>query len=200
MSCCTDCRKGVTGKLRRARCESCYRKLLSRLKQEGSFVPLKRRAMEHPGGRVLRGVAKDANGCWLWTGPVDMNGYARCWREGGRTGAHRAVYEFLVEPIPAGAELDHLCHTRDEECAGGRDCQHRRCVNPEHLEPVPGSVNNARGNGPAALNTRKTHCSRGHEFTSENTYWQPNGGRKPSRRCRECDRLKAARYQSARKS
>lgn len=33
-------------------------------------------------------------------------------------------------------------------------------------------------------NIRKTHCKRGHEFTRDNTYVRPNGGRL----CRECKR------------
>jgi hypothetical protein len=65
-------------------------------------------------------------------------------------------------------------------------------VNPDHLEVVTGAVNNARSNSPSAVNARKTHCNRGHEFTSENTYWA--SPKKPhlrrTRRCRECQRMR----------
>jgi hypothetical protein len=32
---------------------------------------------------------------------------------------------------------------------------------------------------------KKTHCPHGHEYTEENTYVTPKGGRK----CRECHRI-----------
>ena len=49
-----------------------------------------------------------ANGCWLWSGPVDHRGYGRH----GAPLAHRILYERLVGPIPAARELDHLCRVR----------------------------------------------------------------------------------------
>ena len=62
-------------------------------------------------------------------------------------------------------------------------CRNRRCVNPEHLEPVSRGENVLRGDGHSARNARKTHCIRGHEFTVENSYYAPNG---KGKRCREC--------------
>lgn len=48
---------------------------------------------------------------------------------GGRTGlAHRVAYEALVGRIPDGLTLDHLC-------------ENKRCVNPDHLEPVTRAEN-----------------------------------------------------------
>lgn len=41
-------------------------------------------------------------------------------------------------------------------------------------------TNNARI---ATARRAATHCKRGHEFTPENTYWQPGDGR---RRCVTC--------------
>lgn len=104
-----------------------------------------------------------STGCWLWTGFVEPSGYGRM-TYGGQQLAHRISYEHFVGPIPAGLQLDHLCRVRN-------------CVNPEHLEPVTARENTLRGEAPAALNARKTHCIRGHEFTPENTYVQSGGGR-----------------------
>lgn|GEM_PF-6629198 len=42
-------------------------------------------------------------------------------------------------------------------------------------------------------NKAKTHCKRGHEFTTENTYIIPSTG---SRCCRACDKAKHKRYTS----
>ena len=48
-----------------------------------------------------------------------------------------------------------------------------------------------RGTAPdAAHNGEKTHCKNGHEFTEDNTYRRPAGGRQ----CRECGRVKVREY------
>lgn len=62
--------------------------------------------------------------CWEWTGSKNASGYGN-FRvpRGVVTTAHRAVYEWLVGPIPEGLQLDHLCFNRI-------------CVNPGHMEPV----------------------------------------------------------------
>jgi len=100
------------------------------------------------------------------------DGYGRFWLKGRWIGAHRASYLLFVGPIPPAKQLDHLC-------------RNRRCVNPLHLEIVTQQENIARGlTGKLNhRNAKKTHCKRGHEFTEENTYPTPGGGRK----CRECE-------------
>lgn len=122
------------------------------------------------------------NGCWLWTHSCQSEGYATFSERHRHFAAHLYAYRTLVGPIPKGLTLDHLCHTRDESCAGGPSCLHRRCVNPSHLEAVTAVVNNLRGRSPMAKNKRKTHCMRGHEFTLENTRISKKG----SRQCRAC--------------
>lgn len=77
-------------------------------------------------------ITQDENGCWLWLDATDKGGYGRARRpDGSVTGAHRIVYELLNGPIPASKHLDHLC------CV-------RRCVNPDHLEPVTQQENTRR--------------------------------------------------------
>lgn len=70
--------------------------------------------------------------CWCWLGRLNRNGYARGRWEGREPVMHRVTYELLIGPIPAGLILDHLCKVR-------------RCINPEHLEPVTHRVNTLRG-------------------------------------------------------
>lgn len=91
--------------------------------------------------------------------------------------AHRVVYEQVVGPIPDGLVLDHLCRVR---------C----CCNPDHLEPVTHIENIMRGAGTGAANAVKTHCKNGHEFTVENTYERPTGGRA----CRTCTNNNQRKY------
>lgn len=110
------------------------------------------------------------SGCWLWTGYQHPTGYGRLftgWRLGRKpttVTAHRLVYELVKGPVPEGLCLDHLCRVR---------C----CVNPDHLEPVTQAENNSRGVSLSALNARKMHCKRGHEFSPENTYIKADGAR-----------------------
>lgn len=84
--------------------------------------------------------------CWEWTGRRQSNGYGNFGMNGTRL-VHRIAYQWLVGPIPDGLVLDHLCHTRDPECADNDQCSHRRCCNPAHLEPVTRRENIARGRG-----------------------------------------------------
>ncbi len=119
--------------------------------------------------------------CWLWTAGL-AHGYGSFRLIDRAVYAHRMAYELMVGPIPEGLHLDHLCRVTN-------------CVNPEHLEPVTCRENNLRGISPAAVNAAKTHCPQGHQYSAENTYENPNSGR---RLCRACQRVSSnARSQRA---
>ena len=113
---------------------------------------------------------KTTNTCWLWEGRI-RNGYGTF----GIKSAHRVVYEALVGKIPKGMQLDHLCKVTD-------------CVNPAHLEPVTPQENNRRSNSLTAINSRKTHCKYGHDFTPENTFITKFDYRADRRTCLICKR------------
>lgn len=95
-------------------------------------------------GRFLASIRKAENGCWVWTKRCQDSGYSQFVPYGRPVLAHRFAYEFFVGPIPDGLELDHVCHTHDASCPGGPACLHRRCVNPDHLEPVTPLENKRR--------------------------------------------------------
>lgn len=124
-----------------------------------------------------------SDGCWEFTGYVMPQGYGQL---GRNIGAHRLAWEVAHgRPVPAGLVIDHLCHNSHPTCEDNSDCLHRRCVNPSHLEAVPSAVNIMRGKGFGPANDSKTHCSRGHEFTSENTYFRPDRYGRICRICRD---------------
>jgi len=127
-------------------------------------------------------IVDEVSGCWNWQGNMKPNGYGRL----GRIYAHRVYYTKLVGPIPGGLEIDHLCRNRG-------------CVNPDHLEAVTPQVNKLRSDGVAALNARKTHCYKGHEFTPENTRPRVKNGL-PWRECRECSRLQGIKGHAAKRA
>jgi hypothetical protein len=73
------------------------------------------------------------DGCWTWLGQTNQWGYGHFRRTFApglyRTvKAHRFAYELVVEPIPSGLTLDHLCGNQS-------------CIRPEHLEPVTNAEN-----------------------------------------------------------
>lgn len=95
------------------------------------------------------------DGCWTWTGSIAGNGYGGIRVAGVWTRAHRVAYEMFVGPIPPGLVIDHLC-------------RNRRCVRPDHLEPVTFRENILRGSAPSAVHARKTECPRGHPYAGDN--------------------------------
>ena len=137
--------------------------------------------------RFLDKVEIDENGCWLWRGARTsanshgLGGYARFWLNGREELGHRVAYETFRGPIPEGRPLDHGCKPVPQPA----------CVNYEHVEISTHKENILRGDGCFAQNARKTHCKRGHPFTTENTGKQKNG-----RYCRTCRREDWRRYRA----
>lgn len=132
--------------------------------------------------------ASTPQGCWLWFGSIlpakgSQGGYGMFYPESSKEGkayAHRWAYEHFVGPIPEGLTIDHTCHTEDLSCPGG-PCDHRRCVNPDHLEAVPHATNSRRGRlaNWHQDNDGRWRCSKGH--------LQPEGPDRPPQ-CLECRR------------
>lgn len=111
--------------------------------------------------------------CWIWTGPVNHGGYGRASMDGKGIAAHRYAWEETNGPIPSGLQIDHLC-------------RNRLCVRPSHLRVVDARTNVLCGIAPPAINARKTHCPRGHEYVV-----RKNGRIGLQRQCLICRRERA---------
>lgn len=128
-----------------------------------------------PKGELINLFSKVEIGesCWLWTGPLNHDGYGLALHPllRKKRGAHRVVYELLRGSIPAGLEIDHLCRVR-------------ACVNPDHMEVVTHRENTLRGKTLVAAFAARTHCNRGHALSGSNLC----NSSEPRRRCLECAR------------
>jgi len=135
-----------------------------------NYVNLHNKASNLP-SRV-RSKIEFTSSCWNWKAYC-FQGYGRLRFKGFKTcKAHRIIYQLLVARIPDNLTIDHLC-------------KNRSCVNPAHMEPVTLAENQRRAPTVGTVNRGKTHCPKGHEYTSENTYyWNDRGNQ--ARRCRTC--------------
>ncbi len=130
--------------------------------------------------RFMNKIQK-TNNCWIWQGATNDVGYGYFSLNGTTFTAHKISYELFKEEIIKGLQIDHLC-------------RNRKCVNPQHLEVVTQQENIRRGEsgnhgnhskGESHYNSKKTHCIRGHEYTTKNTLVMKNG-----RTCRACIKIR----------
>lgn len=125
------------------------------------------------------------NGCWIWQGPLNEEGYGSIYFKTRQTLIHRVSYILFWGDYPTDKpETDHLC-------------RNRACWRPLHLEAVTRLENHRRSlNGKrdpqrlAQIQRQKTHCPQGHEYAGDNLKigWQG------ARVCRLCERAKSRRY------
>jgi HNH endonuclease len=76
-------------------------------------------------GERLKNYRVNQNGCHIWGGYIDRNGYGRVYDQQQHKvlWVHRVSYEIYKGPIPALHEIDHTCQTPP-------------CINPDCLDAV----------------------------------------------------------------
>lgn len=134
--------------------------------------------------RVLARIDVTPDGCWLWLGALNADGYGciRTGTGGGRGGVgrvHRLAVIVRDGVILDGHEVDHACHYSG--LCHVNPCPHRRCVNPDHLEQVTHGDNMRR-------QYEDGRCTRGHALTL-----RPDGQRRECLTCKESPRYSRGR-------
>lgn len=115
--------------------------------------------------------------CHEWQGSLTRSGYGNIRIDRKTQRLHKVVWELANGPVPLGLELDHLCRIR-------------HCHYVAHLETVTHQENISRKKNHVNQNTNKTHCVNDHEYTEDNTYYKPKGGRD----CRTCRQARIIKF------
>ncbi len=127
----------------------------------------------------FQGKFKVSGNCWLWTGPLDRDGYGTFYFRGASRRAHRVAWYSVHGEVPNDFVVNHTCRNRS-------------CVNPQHLQCISASENALKDSASIPyINSQKTHCRNGHPFDKAIT-WRG----KTQRICSICDR--ARRSEAAR--
>lgn len=161
-----------------------------------------------PAERLTAGLERKPNGCLEWTGCVTVrSGYGRIGVAGrGVLVTHRLAWEIANGLIPEGLGVLHHCDNPPCcETAPSKEYPEGHLFLGTQTDNMADMV--AKGRSGTRWGSAITHCPDGHEYTPENTYVKPDGGRE-CRACRPKHRAKrkhlkkiydAARYNPAKR-
>jgi hypothetical protein len=124
---------------------------------------------------IVREPSALPTGCWEWTGHTNK-GYGIISIRCKNYTAHRLIYQHYRGPVSDDMDLHH-------------ECENRICVNPDHLTPKTRRDHlMGHDNCIPAIESRKTHCSKGHPYSGRNLAYRKSG----VRRCLTCERIRDA--------
>lgn len=130
---------------------------------------------------MLKDKVKVIDGCWIWQGGKNKDGYGAATVNGKYINAHRLSFKLNIGEIPKGMFVCHTCDTPS-------------CINPEHLF-LGTHEDNMKDMKKKGRNhqTKKTHCPQGHEYNEANTYITSDN----FRQCRICARARKAAHRAS---
>ena len=141
--------------------------------------------------------------CWIWNAFKNPCGYGVISVKNKTYLAHRFSWMLKFGSIPKGLLICHHCDNPPcvnpdhlfigtyKDNSDDRDKKERQCFGGKHpfKNPLRIPIGVKRSN--PLLNSLKTHCFSGHEFTPENTYMRQG----KHRQCRICIRAAIRKYE-----
>lgn len=127
--------------------------------------------------RDLYDLQRPTEECILWPWAKTSAGYGLLLGPDGELDyAHRLTWKKEHGDIPAGMYICHYCDVP-------------ACINVKHLF-LGTAADNRNDCQTKGRRPEVTTCPQGHEYTSTNTYINPNG----SKECRECRKLRVLKH------
>jgi hypothetical protein len=129
--------------------------------------------------KVLSRCTRNENGCLIWSGNLNSDGYPQTNYRAKTVRCHRMLWQ-ITHGVKLAKDIA-VCHRCDE----------RLCLEQSHhwLGTWQDNLRDCAAKG-RHTNGSKTHCRRGHEYTPETTLMTDAGKGRWRRSCKLCRRIR----------